>query len=433
MEDMSSLYMSAVLGLTCSIILPHEIKLLISRELYDSCSSPEEPGYSQDLVALSMLDKSWRTAALPYLYSQCNIGGRGNFALQNWINRISPQYGHFVKLIDLSLCWMDYDHLPEQEQEMVKAGHDAITKPWEEARDALIAQLVAGLSNLSKAIITIPHCINSPASRECTCLNYFSGTVQAFGQRRMESIRFHGTGANFCPRLARSIFMQSANSLRSVLFSDLIDGCPSPVQPFESLAQLPELGHLSFAAESFRLYDLGSLDWRCPLESIVLANEAGGRTAQKLPIEQLNNLLGKFSSSLRSLALHDILIDNPSNIQATGLLHLVHVTVQSTCDSTFRTLDLLRGHSLETLSVVVVSVVKHTPLFDALENGAFPKLQRINIRLKEGRGTPSCWDSTARAEIEEACKKRDIELIMTGDKRQKDLSAKVRVRRRTRS
>jgi hypothetical protein len=58
----------------------------------------------------------------PDIYSQCNIEGRGNFALQNWVTHILPRYGHFVKSIDVALCWTHSDQLPDREKELIKVG-----------------------------------------------------------------------------------------------------------------------------------------------------------------------------------------------------------------------------------------------------------------------------------------------------------------------
>jgi hypothetical protein len=301
----------------------------------------------------------------------------------------------------------------------LKLGHNAIAKPWEEARDALVGQLIAGLSNLSAATITMLRCVNTPGSNECACLNYFSEIVQAFQQRRMESMTFHGIVVNFCPRLAQSIFMHSTNSLRSILFSEVMDDYPSLTQPFEHIAQLPHLRHLSLATASFRSHDFGHLNWTCPLEVITVANEAGSQITQPVPTHQLDMFLVNFSSSLHSLVLHDVCVTNPSDSQLTPLPHLIHVTLQSTRDSTFETLDIFRSFDLETLSITIIPAVKHSPLLNALTSGAFPGLKQVHIHFKESRNTPVLWNSSATAAVQAACNERAIELIVTEDKRQK--------------
>lgn len=49
--------------------LPPEIKLHVARELYCDCVSPGDPGHTQDLIALSLSEKSWRAAVLPCEYA----------------------------------------------------------------------------------------------------------------------------------------------------------------------------------------------------------------------------------------------------------------------------------------------------------------------------------------------------------------------------
>ncbi|KAF8684611.1 hypothetical protein RHS04_01368 [Rhizoctonia solani] len=387
-----------------AIELPDELKLYIARELYNNSVETSDHENMRDLVSLSMSSKSWRLASLPYVYSHCGIGGRGNFAAENWLNRILPRYGHFVRSIDISLCWIHSNHLPEQERESMELEQRGSSSPWENARDDLVAQLIANLTNLSTIKLTMLLCVVPPGLSECSCVNRFGTAVQAFEGRDFQSMSFHGIATAFCPRLARAVFIPSANSLRSICFGDEIDGCPSLNQPFDSICQLPALTRASFAAASFHAHSIESLPW-------------------PLSVEQISTFLRNFSSSLQSFVLHDVAINQQVGAQSQPLPDLpclVNLALQSTRNSTFRTLNILEAHLFEHLSITVTPAVEPSPLLNTLSKGAFPKLKTIEICFSPRNtwATPARWDSSSRIAIQKACDARFIKLTVFENKRQ---------------
>ncbi|CAE6532696.1 unnamed protein product [Rhizoctonia solani] len=148
---------------------PHDINLLIAQELYNDSAPPDSAENAVDLVSLSMSSKSWRCASLPFLYYHCSIGGRGNFAIENWLARLLPRYGHFTKSIDVALCWTHTNKLPEREREFMGLDQSGLTNPWENARGGLIAQLISSLPNLSTMKLTMLQCNAVYEPGECSC------------------------------------------------------------------------------------------------------------------------------------------------------------------------------------------------------------------------------------------------------------------------
>ncbi|CAE6360185.1 unnamed protein product [Rhizoctonia solani] len=404
--------------------LPHDIKLHIAREVYNDKALPDSLENIHNLISLSMSSKSWRFASLPYLYSHCGIGGRGNFAIENWLVRILPQYGQFTRSIDVALCWIHSNYLPERERESMELDQSGTTSPWESARDALVAQLVAGLPKLSTVKLTMLMCTIPRELNECSCLNRFKSTVQAFEDGRFRSMTLHGLATAFCPRLAQAVFMPSANMLQSIEFGDDLDGYPSLAQPFEQICQLPVLTHATFAAGSFHEVNIESLPWICPLETVLISNQTMDYVRQPLSIEQMSIFVQNFSSSLRSLALEDVVIDSQvgtGNQALPDLPYLATFSLRSTRNSTFRALELLEAHTFESLSITISPAVEPALLLNALSKGAFPELMTIEIRFnpRDNWSTSSRWYSNARAAVQKICDTRFIKLTMSEHKRQK--------------
>ncbi|KAH7339028.1 hypothetical protein B0J17DRAFT_706291 [Rhizoctonia solani] len=416
----------------------------IARELYNDGILIGNSDDTADLLSLSMSSKSWHFASLPWhlpnpiggedLYYHCDIGGRGNFAIENWLTRILPRYGQFTKSIDVALCWTHINFLPEREKEHMKPDQGDIASPWDNARGELVAQLVSNLPNLSAVKLAMLQCTAAYESNECTCAGRFGRIVQAFKDRRFQSMAFHGLATTFCPRLAQLTLTSSASSVRSVAFSDGIDGSPSILQPFEQICQLPVVTHMTFAAASFHAHGIESLPWICPLEAIKITNETMDRIVQSLTITQMSMFLRNFASSLSSLAFHNVAIDRQGGTgkQFPSLPYLTHVVLHSTQESTFQTLELLEAHPFGRLSIVVAPMIKPNLLLGALLKGAFPGLKEIEIHLnpRDHWSSSAHWDLSIRAAVQAVCNERHITLAIFADESQKGASAKVRVRRR---
>ncbi|QRV95064.1 hypothetical protein RhiJN_23082 [Ceratobasidium sp. AG-Ba] len=407
--------------------LPLEVMIIIAECVYRECKAPGDPEHNQDIVALNHTSQLWREASLHFLYSHCHIGSRGNFAIENWTTRLSTRYGQLVKCMDIALSWNHAQWLPRREQEMIESGQGGL---WEAARDGLISQLAANLPNLASITFTASHCVSNE-SAQCLCLQHYHRTANAFTNHRLESVYFHGVVTSFCPRLASPILVGSQDSLTSVYFGDELDGLPSVEQPIELICSFPKLRGLSLAASVVESRDLGALHWVCGLEEITIADRAEVLIPQPISSERLSALLSRFSSTLRSLVLRNTVIGGAQGDQLTVPSDLGHITIHSTRDVTFQTLERFTASRISSLSVYVTVALQATPLLNALAAGAFPKLKRLCVYLNQTWSMPVRWDTGSTSELRGVCDTRSIELIVF-EGRRREPSAKV-LRRRVRA